>query len=288
MGSPPQCGNARHLGRQQDQESSSSQSTDQSHHDVVAVGGYNLPGQCISAQSGIVESCGKRAEAHMKPVVSLGNPDFVFPALQVDFSQTLAPISYSYADPYVGGLLAAYGPQAIIHPQMVGIAPARVPLPHDLAEDEPIYVNAKQYRGILRRRQSRAKLQSQNKLIKDRKPYLHESRHLHALKRARGSGGRFLNTKKQSNPSAATDGEDASDSGHLHLGGNLSESEVVQSENRNGGTSCSDVTSVSNGDEIYRQSDNRFSVYPPHMGQTIQGGGGMVCNGSQHRVPVMH
>lgn len=49
------------------------------------------------------------------------------------------------------------------------MAPARVPLPLDLTEDGPIYVNAKQYRAILRRREFRAKLEAQNKLVKGRK-----------------------------------------------------------------------------------------------------------------------
>lgn len=52
---------------------------------------------------------------------------------------------------------------------MMGAASGRVPLPVDLAEDGPIYVNAKQYHGILRRRQTRAKLEAQNKLVKTRK-----------------------------------------------------------------------------------------------------------------------
>ncbi|KXN90224.1 Transcriptional activator HAP2 [Leucoagaricus sp. SymC.cos] len=80
-------------------------------------------------------------------------------------------------------------------------APER-PLDISNIDDEPLYVNAKQYFRILKRRVARTRLE----------PYLHESRHKHAMRRPRGPGGRFLTAEEiaaqkqaaQENPGPST------------------------------------------------------------------------------------
>ncbi|KAL4591866.1 hypothetical protein LXL04_004840 [Taraxacum kok-saghyz] len=93
---------------------------------------------------------------------------------------------YTYGDQYYG-MIPGCGPQIT----------GRIMLPLNMSTDDgPIFVNAKQYHGIIRRRRSRAKAEMAKKVSKGRKPYLHLSRHLHAKRRPRGCGGRFLNTKE--------------------------------------------------------------------------------------------
>ncbi|GJN40852.1 hypothetical protein PR202_gn00263 [Eleusine coracana subsp. coracana] len=270
----------------------------------------------------------------MKSVLSLGNPETAFSSLKFDYSQSFACVSYPHAaDSYYGGILTGYTSHANAHPQINGTTISRVPLPIEPAAEEPIFVNAKQYHAILKRRQARAKLEAQNKLVKVRKmchicffhtwiystsymlshifsgrefsfdalisqipfssqPYLHESRHCHAMKRARGSGGRFLNKnelqeqQKKARPSLQTP------TGGFSKMGNDSDRCTESSSSRLPSTSTSSgISSASNGggnlahpEQISFSSTNFF----PSMNFSTQTGGKkMAVNGVCYHAPTV-
>ncbi|XP_057778014.1 nuclear transcription factor Y subunit A-10-like [Salvia miltiorrhiza] len=127
--------------------------------------------------------------------------------LELGFGQPMiCGAKYPYPDQCYG-LYSSYN-----GPQFAG----RMMLP---LNGGPILVNAKQYNGIMRRRKKRAEAELENKLLKIRKPYLHLSRHLHAKRRPRGNGGRFLNTKgkEKMTTSSSSQGSDVSSDQELHF-----------------------------------------------------------------------
>lgn len=267
----------KHSGHKVCDRDSTSES-DRPHQEASAVS-ESSPNEHTSTQSDNDEDHGKDTQDTMKPVLSLGKEGSAFLAPKLDYSPSFAYIPYT-ADAYYGGVLTGYAPHAIVHPQQNDTTNTPVMLPVEPAEEEPIYVNAKQYHAILRRRQTRAKLEAQNKMVKARKPYLHESRHRHAMKRARGSGGRFLNTKQLQEQSQQ----------YQASSGSMCSKIIGNSITSQSGPTCTPSSDTAGASTASQDRSCLPSVgFRPTTNFSQQGGGGskLVVNSMQQRVSTI-
>jgi len=123
------------------------------------------------------------------------------------------------------------------------------------------------------------------------------------MKRARGSGGRFLNTKQlqqqqQSHTASTrstTNGTSSSGSTHLRLGGgaagdlSMSAPKTMASHDSSKKAVSSalafTVTPMLRRDDAFLQHPSHHLSFSGHFGQASAQAG--MHNGSQHRVPVM-
>lgn len=88
-------------------------------------------------------------------------------------------------------MLSSLGlPQACYPPQ----SPNKLQLPPSSPTEAPVYVNARQYHRILKRRMRRGSVTP--RLRDHGRSYRHESRHQHACRRMRGPKGMFLSKEE--------------------------------------------------------------------------------------------